>query len=100
VWDVYIAKMLLNNMSLLPVVRHSRLYMVRNVPRHSPIFRLLDVVQYDDLGKYLGYSTHPNCRINDSIVTAKCDIAPGTALTVNPFKVHIALTSVNRIGAT
>jgi len=86
--------MTVHNMSLLPVVRKSHLYMVRNVPRHSPIFRLLDVVQHDDLGKYLGYSTHPNCRINGSLVTAVRDIDTGTALTINPFKVHVASDSL------
>ena len=86
--------MTVHNMSLLPVVRKSHLYMVRNVPRHSPIFRLLDVVQHDDLGKYLGYSTHPNCRINGSLVTAVRDIDTGTALTINPFIVHVASDSL------
>lgn len=75
-------------MSLLPIVRANRLQTTRNIFKHSPIFRLLDTVQYDELGKYLTYSTQPNCIINKRIVTATQNLPVGATLTFNPYPVH------------
>lgn len=72
----------------MPLVRmcpktYTRVLVVRrNVPKHSPIFKMLDTVQEDYLGKYLGHSTEPNCTIRNSTVIAVCDMNPGTELTI------------------
>jgi len=75
-------------MSLLPVIRHcqktcrTHLVVRRNTPRHSPLFKMLDNVDDDYLGKHLQYSSTPNCIIHKTMVIAKCDLNPGTELTV------------------
>ena len=76
-------------MSLLPIIKRCkatdvhRLFSRRNVPRHSPIFKLVSVVEQDKLGKHLGRSMAPNCVVHNSIVMATQDIAPGTELTLS-----------------
>jgi len=75
-------------MSLYPVIRRckyshlQRLFSQRTVPKHSPIFKLVLVIDQDHLGKHLGRSTSPNCVVHDSLVIARENIKPGTALTV------------------
>lgn len=75
-------------MSLLPVVRWctktnlNRLVVLRNVPKYSPIFKMLDVLRNDELGKHMKHSTSPNCTIHNLTVIAARDITPGTELTV------------------
>lgn len=74
-------------MSLLPIVklctftRVRRLFSVRNVPQHSPIFQLTGPVEEDDLARFMAYSTTSNCSIVNSLVVATTDIVPGTQLT-------------------
>ena len=75
-------------MSLLPVVRlctktnSNRLVVLRNVPKYSPIFKMLDVLKDDYLGKHMKHSTSPNCTIHNSTVIADRDLNPGTELSV------------------
>ena len=55
----------------------------RNVPKHSPLFKLLTDLDQDYMGKHLGRSTTPNCVVHNSVVVAWEDIEPGTALTLS-----------------
>lgn len=81
-------------MSLLPIIRickHTkvqRLFSQRNVPKHSPLFKLLTDIDQDFMGKHLGRSTTPNCKVHKSVVFACVDIEPGTTLTLSekPFE--------------
>jgi len=75
-------------MSLLPVIKAckhkkvQRLFSQRNIPKHSPIFKLLTHVDQDYLGKYMGRSATPNCTVKHSVVMATFDINPGDELTL------------------
>jgi len=86
-------------MSFLPAVRfcqescRSTLVSLRNVPKHSPIFKMLNDLEEDYLGKHLRYSTAPNCTIHNSVVVATRDIPVGTKLTVTPF-IHKFVDSI------
>ena len=82
-------------MSLLPKIRGKFLFATRNIPRHSPIFCLREPFTKDLLGKYLTYSTNPNCKINKSIVTALEDLDVNTKLSINPYKVYLKTTTCN-----
>lgn len=76
-------------MSLLPIIKRCkatnvhRLFSGRNVPQHSPIFKLRLVLDQDKLGKHLGRSMAPNCMVHKSVVVATKDIAPGVELTLS-----------------
>jgi len=72
----------------MPVVRLctktnvNRLVVLRNIPKHSPIFKMLNVLKDDYLGKHMKHSTTPNCTIHNSMVIAARDMKPGTELSV------------------
>ena len=82
-------------MSLLPIIKickHKkvqRLFSQRNVPKHSPIFKLLTHVDQDYLGKYMGRSTTPNCTVHNSIVLATYDIQRGDELTLTNIPLNL-----------
>ncbi len=86
-------------MSLIPAIRGKFLFATRNIYRYSPVFGLTEPFTNDDLGKYLTYSTHPNCKIYNSIVTALEDIDVGTKLSINPYAVRLKRIDVD-IGET
>lgn len=79
-------------MSLVPVIKICkntnvrRLFASRNIPKHSPIFKLLRAREEDDFGKFIGNSKNPTCVIHNAEVTAACNIAPGMQLTLDPAK--------------
>ena len=77
-------------MSLLPIIKLcqktnvNRLFLPRNIPKHSPIFRLLSALEDDDLGKHVRHSTSHNCVLIGSVVIASCDLPLGIELTLKP----------------
>ncbi len=75
-------------MSLLPLIKMcrktnvNRLFLPRNIPKHSPVFKLLSVLEDDYLGKHLRHSASPNCVIIGSTVVASCDLKPGDLIQI------------------
>lgn len=61
-----------------------RLFASRNIPKNSPIFKLLRPREEDDFGKFIGKSKNPTCVIYNAEVTAACNIMPGMQLTIDP----------------